>query len=127
MSVIPTGSPPRRRRARPSPAAAPAFTVRVDLVAGTVALDGVLDRRTVHLFHDAVRTLRAADRPEWVIDVAALQDCDEAGLRALGGAYRQALVRGRRVVVQGAPPWLCRALASIRLDNHVLVRPREGS
>jgi anti-anti-sigma regulatory factor len=102
------------------PAAAPAFTVRVDLVAGSVELVGTLDRRTVHLFADAVRTLRAADRPEWVIDVAALEHCDVDGLRALSTAYRRALARDRRVVVRSAPPWLCRELARLRLDTHVL-------
>jgi anti-anti-sigma regulatory factor len=101
--------------------------VHVDLVAGAVRLDGALTRRTVHLFSDAVRTLQAADRPEWVIDVSALERCDAAGLRALGVAYRRALVRGRTVVVQGAPPWLCRALAHIRLDSHVLAGPRSAS
>jgi anti-anti-sigma regulatory factor len=103
----------------------PSFAVHVDLVAGSVRLDGVLSRRTVHLFSDAVRTLQAADRPEWVIDVAGLERCDAAGLRALGIAYRRALVRGRRVVVHAPPPWLCRALARIRLDSHVLVDPQE--
>ena len=53
--------------------------------------------------------------------------CDAAGLRALGDAYRRALVRGRTVVVQAAPPWLCQALAHIRLDSHVLAGPRDGS
>jgi anti-anti-sigma regulatory factor len=112
--------------ARPLPRNEARFTVRVDLAAASVALAGVLDRRSVHLFHDAVRMLQAADRPEWVIDVSALADCDVVGLRALGTAYRRALVRGRRVVVHEAPPWLCEALARIRLDSHVLVAPREG-
>ena len=115
MSVPPTRPP--------TGIAPPPFAVHVDLVAGAVRLDGVLTRRTVHLFADAVRTLQAADRPEWVIDVGALQSCDAAGLRALGVAYRRALVRGRTVVVHGASPWLCRALAHIRLDSHVLAGP----
>ena len=117
---------PRSETARPLLRNEARFTVRLDLAAGSAALAGVLDRRTVHLFHDAVRTLQAADRPEWVIDVSALVDCDVIGLRALGDAYRRALVRGRRVVVHEAPPWLCEALARIRLDSHVLVAPRES-
>lgn len=96
------------------------LTVRLDLVSGAVTMTGVLDRATAHLLHDSVSTLLAGDLDRWEIHAEGVVHCDDAGVRAIGTAYRRALVHGRRIVVRSAPPWLCHALGRIRLDTHVL-------
>jgi anti-sigma B factor antagonist len=108
-------SPPR-----PIELPAPSLVVRLDPADGILHVSGVLDQRTASAFHTAVTALLADPRRDWVIDVVALDACDVTGLRALGIAYRRALVRGRGLVVTGAPPWLCRALHRVRLDGHLL-------
>jgi anti-anti-sigma factor len=119
---LPQATPPRPIELR-----APSLVVRLDPAEGTLHVTGVLDQRTASAFHAAVTAMLADGRRGWVIDVAALDACDVTGLRALGIAYRRALVRGRRLVVTGAPPWLCRALHRVRLDGHLLdVTPAAG-
>ena len=98
----------------------PSLEARLDVRDGTLHLAGALDLHTVPGFHAAVSRLLDEARRRWVIDVEGLHSCDVAGLRALSTAYRRTLVRGRRVVVMGAPPWLCRALKTLRLDAHLL-------
>jgi anti-anti-sigma factor len=103
----------------------PSLGVRLDARDGTLYLAGTLDLHTVAAFHAAVSRLLDEARRRWVIDVEGLESCDVTGLRALSTAYRRTLVRGRRVVVTGAPPWLCRALERIRLDAHLLEDRRD--
>jgi anti-anti-sigma factor len=98
----------------------PSLTVRLDPVDGTLHLVGTLDHRTVSAFHAAVSTLLGDARRHWVIAMEGLQSCDVVGLRALSVAYRRTLMRGRRVVVTGASPRLCRALPRLRVDGPVL-------
>lgn len=95
------------------------FVVRIDLVGGRVQVSGRLDRRTVHLVHDAVSALLQTDCDTWVLDVAGLTGCDPAGLRTIGAVYRRALRGTRRLTVVGARPWLQGALSRVRLDSHV--------
>jgi anti-anti-sigma regulatory factor len=96
------------------------FTIRVDLAVGRVAATGRLDRRTAHLLHDALSTLLHAEHTSWQLDVSELVDVDDAGLRAVGAAYRRALRHGRHLTLHGASPALREALIRLRLDRHVL-------
>lgn len=102
----------------------PAFTVRIDLVGGRLELQGELDLRAAHLVHDAVSALLGTDCERWVVDVAGLTGGEHA-LRVIGSTYRRALRHRRRMTLVGAPPWLQRALARMRLDRHLL-GPGEG-
>ena len=105
---------------------APSLRVRLDAGEGTLHLAGTLDSHTAATFHAGISRLLEQVRRRLVIDVTGLDSCDVGGLRALSVAYRRTLVAGRRVVVTGAPPWLCRALHRIRLDAHVLEDRRAG-
>jgi anti-anti-sigma regulatory factor len=104
--------------ARPDDSAG--FTIRVDLAVGRVAVTGRLDRGTAHLLHDALSTLLHAEHTAWQLDVSELRDVDDAGLRAVGAAYRRALRHGRHLTLHGASPALRAALIRLRLDRHVL-------
>jgi anti-anti-sigma factor len=104
----------------------PSLHARLDVGDGTLHLAGRLDLHSVATFHAVVSRLLQDARRRWVIDVEALEYCDVTGLRALSAAYRRTLVHGRRVVVTGAAPWLCRALETIRLDSHLLEDRRAG-
>ena len=104
----------------------PALDVDADAREGTLRLRGTLDQHTAAAFHAAVSRLLDDEPDSVVIDVAGLDACDVTGLRALSVTYRRMLVHGRRVVVTGAPPWLCRALHRIRLDAHLLDDRRAG-
>jgi anti-anti-sigma factor len=96
------------------------LTVRVDLVAGRIALNGSLDRQTAHHLLDAATALTGGDHPEWVVDARELHFCDIAGLRAITTVYRRALRHGARLTVREPGAWLRRALAALRLDGHLL-------
>jgi anti-sigma B factor antagonist len=110
----------QNRLSHPLELRGPSLEVRLDVRDGTLHVGGTLDLHTVAAFHAAVSRLLDEARRRWVIDVEGLDSCDVTGLRALSTAYRRTLVRGRHVVVTGAPPWLCRALETIRLDAHLL-------
>jgi anti-anti-sigma regulatory factor len=60
-------------------------------------------------------------------EILGLTGYDGAGLGAIGAAYRQALSRGRRLTVIGAPPTLRAALPQLRLDNHGVTRDEAPS
>ncbi|WP_176523095.1 STAS domain-containing protein [Blastococcus aggregatus] len=94
--------------------------MNLDLSSARITLVGELDRQTAHRLLDAARALAATDHSQWVIDARQLQFCDASGLRAIGGTYRIALRRGVTVTMLGASGWLRRALATIKLDRHVL-------
>lgn len=98
----------------------PSFRVRLDLVDGRVELAGRLDRRSAHLFGDAVSALLLTGRERWAVDMSQLTGCDQAGLRMIGAAYRRALRHGRRLTLLGAPPELQQALVRLRLHAHVV-------
>ena len=99
------------------------FAIRVDLASSRVAVTGRLDRRTAHLLHDALSALLQAEYTSWQLDVSELADVDDAGLRALGAAYRRALRHGGHLTLHGASPALRAALTRLRLDRHILGRP----
>jgi anti-anti-sigma regulatory factor len=96
------------------------FVISVDLAVGRVAVTGRLDRGTAHLLQDALSTLLHAQHMRWQLDVSELTDVDDAGLRAVGAAYRRALRHGRHLTLQGASPPLREALTRLRLDRHIL-------
>jgi anti-anti-sigma factor len=96
------------------------LTVRVDLAAGRIALNGSLDRQTAHHLLDAATALSAGDHREWVLDAGELHFCDTAGLRAITAVYRRALRHGTRLTVRDPGAWLRRALTALRLDGHLL-------
>ena len=96
------------------------FEIRVDLAVGRVAVIGRLDRRTAHLLRDALSALLHAEHVRWQLDVTEVTDVDDAGLRAVGAAYRRALRHGGHLTLHGAPPALRAALTRLRLDHHVL-------
>ena len=98
----------------------PSFAVHADLVTGRLTVIGRLGVRTVHLLHDGVSTLLGTDQPQWTLDVTRVDVADHAGLRAIAGSYRRAVLHERRLVVQGASPSLRHALARLRLERHVL-------
>jgi anti-anti-sigma regulatory factor len=83
---------------------------------------GLLDRDTIHLFHDAVVTLLVSDRPRWTVDLTELTACGRTGAHAIAGACRWALRHNRRVVLVGTPVWLQRKLTRL-LRHH---RPIPG-
>jgi anti-anti-sigma factor len=101
------------------------LTVRVDLVAGRIALNGSLDRQTAHHLLDAATALTSGSHREWVLDAGELHFCDTAGLRAITAVYRRALRHGARLTVREPGAWLRRALTALRLDGHLL--PEEES
>lgn len=116
----------QNRLSHPLELRAPSLRIRLDVRDGTLHVAGTLDQHTVAAFYAAVSRLLEEVRRRWVIDVEGLDSCDVTGLRALSVTYRRTLVRGRRIVVTGAPPWLRRALHRIRLDAHLLEDRRAG-
>jgi anti-anti-sigma regulatory factor len=109
------------------PAASPhgdpsSFRIRIDLIGCRVQLAGQLDRRTVHLLHDAISSLLVTDGDVWVVDATDVTSCDRMGVCGIGVTYRRALRHGRRVKLIGAPPSLHRELTRLRLDHHLLDR-----
>jgi anti-anti-sigma factor len=105
---------------RPDLRTGPSFTAHVDLVGGRIRVTGVLDRSTVHLFHDAISALLLSNHDTWVVDTTDLTGCDHMGVRVIGAAYRRALRHNQRMMLTGAPPLLQRSLARLRLDHHLL-------
>ncbi len=101
------------------------LTVRVDLVAGRISLNGSLDRQTAHHLLDAATALTGGDHAEWVLNARELHFCDIAGLRAITTVYRRALRHGSRLTVREPGAWLRRALTALRLDGHLL--PEEAA
>jgi anti-anti-sigma regulatory factor len=95
--------------------------VRLDLVAGRVALVGRLNRQTAHLLDDAISALLLTDCPLWTVDVSGLTVADRPGLRAVETAYRRALQHGRGMAMVGTPPGLHRALTRLALEEQALV------
>jgi anti-anti-sigma factor len=100
--------------------ALPSCVAQVDRATGHVTVTGRLDGAAVPAFHEAVSTLLRAGRASWRIDVSALEVADDAGLRALVGAYRRALRHGCQLTLSGASPPLHRALVRLRLARHLL-------
>ena len=96
------------------------LTVDVDLTGGRISLAGDLDRHAAHHLLDAARTLSAVPHRRWVLEVAELRSCDAIGLRAISACYRKALRHGATMRIAGPHPGLKRALASLRLVNHLL-------
>lgn len=96
------------------------LVVDVDLVAGRISLTGDLSRHTAHHLLDAARTLSAVPHLRWVLEAAELRSCDATGLRAISACYRKALRHGATMRITGPSLGLKRALASLRLDNHLL-------
>lgn len=96
------------------------LTVDSDLRLGRISLAGELDRQTAPQLLDAARRIAATEHRDWVFYTHELHFCDASGLRAIAVAYRQALRRGATMTVVGAGGWLRRALATIKLDHHVL-------
>jgi anti-anti-sigma regulatory factor len=94
--------------------------VRVDGGTGRVTVAGRLARSTVPVLHEAVSTLLRVARTAWSIDVAGLVVSDDAGLRAIVGAYRRAVRHGRQLTLLGASPALHGALMRLRLARHLL-------
>lgn len=101
-------------------ASTPHLTVTLDLATGRIVLAGELGRRTVFQLLEAIRSMAATDHRVWMLDTRELHSCDASGLRALAVAYRQAIRRGATLTVVGAGGWLRHALATIKLDHHVL-------
>jgi anti-anti-sigma regulatory factor len=108
-----------------SPLDGSTFTVRVDLAAGRLHLAGHLNRRTVHVFDDAIATLQLIGCHNWVVDVADLSACDYAGVRAISAAYRRALRRNRGMTLIGESASLRWHLQRLRLDHHIYNLNRE--
>lgn len=117
IRVPPATSPHFRRFGERPP---PRLTVSVTVATGRVTLAGDLNRRTVRHLLDAVRTLDVVGQVRWTFDVEDLTDYDDAGVRALGACYRQAVRRGAEMTVVGAADQLRTALNRVRLDRHVM-------
>jgi anti-anti-sigma regulatory factor len=113
-------SSPLHQSTASDPRSDPSFTVHVDLPGGRIRLTGLLDRGTVHLFHDAISALLLGHHDTWLVDTADLTGCDHMGVRAIVAAYRRALRHHRRMTVTGAPPALQRSLERLRLNHHII-------
>lgn len=111
---------PSRDAAGPRHGGPRSFQVRIDLVGGHLDLAGQLDRRTVHLLHDAISTLLLTGGDVWMVDATHVTACDHVGIRGIGTAYRRALRHDRRLRLTGAPPFLREELIRLRLDHHLL-------
>jgi anti-anti-sigma factor len=109
---------PARQRSSPGPE----FEVHVDPETGRAAVAGRLDGATAPLLHAALSTMFRAVRTRWTIDVSRLVVADDAGLRALVGAYRRAVQHARQLTLHGASRTLRGALTRLRLDRHLLPR-----
>lgn len=105
---------------RPTDSESSALVVRVDPAAGRVTLTGPLVGGSIPVLHAAVSTVLRSRRTNWSIDVSELLVTDDAGLRAIVGAYRRALRHGRQLTLLGASPPLRRALTRLRLASHLL-------
>ena len=105
---------------RPTDSEPSALVVRVDSAASRVTLTGHLAASGIPLLHTAVSTVLRSRQTSWSIDVSALVVTDDAGLRAIVGAYRRALRHGHRLTLLGASPPLHRALTRLRLASHLL-------
>ncbi|WNV77204.1 STAS domain-containing protein [Geodermatophilus sp. DSM 44513] len=99
------------------PAAAGGLLLAVDLAAGRVVLTGELDRATCGQLTAACQVLAAECPPVWVLDVAALDFCDAAGLRALAAARRATEDAGAVALIVGARQVLRRLLPLAGLDD----------
>lgn len=111
------------RLSRPAVSGHPAaseLNLAIDLIAGRITLAGELDRQTAHHLLDAARTLSETAHRRWVLDAGELRFCDASGLRAISACYRKALRHGSNMSIVSAGPWLLRALAALRLDNHLM-------
>ena len=64
---------------------------------------GELDLATASQLARAISTAAANRRPRVIVDLAAVEFCDSAGLRALLGAAREVEARAGRLVVAVAP------------------------
>lgn len=88
------------------------FTVRIDLVAGRLALSGDLDRGTAHCLLDAISTLELAGVDEWTVDLTELASCDDDGVLALCAACHRAAERLCPITLVGAPRRVSTGLAA---------------
>jgi anti-anti-sigma regulatory factor len=98
----------------------PPLVVQVDAATGRATLAGRLAGDTIPALHEAVSALLRSGRGDWSVDVTQLVVADDAGLRAIAGAYRRALRHGHRLTLHGASPQLQSALVHLRLAGHLL-------
>lgn len=96
------------------------LSLSLNLTAGRITLVGVLNRRSAHHLLDAIRALSATAHQRWVMDTEGMRSCDSSGLRTVGACYRTALRHGAQLRIVGAAPWFRQALATVRLDGHLL-------
>jgi anti-anti-sigma regulatory factor len=99
------------------------FAVHLDLRDGRLAVTGRLSRRSSHLLRDAVSAMLDAHRRCWLVEIAEADLGGDAGLQAIGAAYRRLLRGGHGMTLVGADPALCQRLVRARLDRHVLAPP----
>jgi anti-anti-sigma factor len=83
-------------------------------------LDGSLDRRTTPLLRAEAARLLLDDALDLVVDLAAVEQVDAAGLRALLDIRRR-LPDGGQLVVSDARPEVRRLLEITALDRSLLV------
>ena len=70
---------------------------------GIVRATGELDLATASQLVRAIALAAGARRPRVLVDLAAVEFCDSAGLRALLGAAREVEARAGRLVVAVTP------------------------
>jgi anti-anti-sigma regulatory factor len=98
----------------------PRLVVLVDAATGRATVAGRLAGDTIPALHEAVSALLRSGPASWSVDVTQLVVADDAGLRAIAGAYRRALRHGHRLTLHGASPQLQSALVRLRLASHLL-------
>jgi len=95
---------------------------------GIVRATGELDLATASQLVRAIALAAGARRPRVLVDLAAVEFCDSAGLRALLGAAREVEARAGRLVVAvtpGGPVDRLLEIAGLREFLHVRA-PDEG-
>ena len=99
------------------------FHVCVDLVGGTVAVSGELDRESASRVLEGLSALAGTGHQRWALDAAQVVFCDAAGLRALVTAHHLARRHGSTLVLERPSPCLHRLLLLVGLDQMLELRP----
>jgi anti-sigma B factor antagonist len=109
---------------------APALTLVRDTegTTGVVHARGELDLATAGLLVRAITAAASGPRPRVLVDLAEVEFCDSAGLRALLGAAREIEARAGRMVVAVVPgSAVDRLLELVGLREFLRVLPPEDA
>ena len=97
------------------------FNVSVDLVAGSVAVSGELDRQNARYVLDGLALLAPTQHTRWSIETGQVTFCDAAGLRVLVSGHHLARRHGSRLVVDRPSRCVLRLLLLVGLEGVLTV------